>query len=752
LLLLSLAGALGCNVEPYRLRFGAVLDDAGNVIRRDGGPGGGDGGNPTTDGGPGGTTDGGGTGGCVPRPESCDVVDNDCDGKVDEDFDTSSDPANCGGCGKTCLHQGARGTCSSAQCSYECLPNHYDLNGDLAQAGSDGCEYGPCIQTGPELCNLTDDDCDSRVDEEIAGLDSDVNNCGGCFQQCNGVNVHQVTCSSGTCGYDACADTTGPGGAPDGIPDYADLDKNSTGPRIAGCEYACPRTPPLAQEECNGIDDDCDGAVDELPIAGLGQDCTPTGHPGNVGECRTGVMKCEFGVPVCQGAIWPEPRELCDPQDRDCDGDPLNGINIDSDPSHCGPSCTVCNLAHAVAGCSSGSCVVAGCLTGHEDADGNPANGCEYACTRTGSEVCDGADNDCDNHVDEGLTPPAGFTCTSAGACDGPTPVCSVCNGVASWRCDFRGDDGVETSGSCGALAFQETLCDGADNDCDGQTDESYRPQLGSACDDGKVGICRGTGTFQCDPGNTSALSCVIDTPGQAPLTGELCNGLDDDCDSQVDDGDLVDTMVLVPAGTTTVPGTGQVSVNAFWIDAYEASRPDASGSSAGTDEYAACSNPDVLPWRNVSHAEAEAACLARGKQLCTELQWQRACESESGTLYPYGNSYDSYACNGWDFDFSCSPAEDGRVYPTEYPYDCASNPSSNDCKSMWGGAAIYDMSGNVQEWTSTVVSTGPDTYRVRGGAYQTPAQGLTCRHSFLAFDDTIAFPNLGFRCCQPAN
>jgi formylglycine-generating enzyme required for sulfatase activity len=55
-------------------------------------------------------------------------------------------------------------------------------------------------------------------------------------------------------------------------------------------------------------------------------------------------------------------------------------------------------------------------------------------------------------------------------------------------------------------------------------------------------------------------------------------------------------------------------------------------------------------------------------------------------------------------------------------------------------------MSGNVQEWTSTPVSTG--VFSVRGGAFDTPAGGLTCQFSFVSFSHDFEYSNLGFRCC----
>ena len=52
---------------------------------------------------------------------------------------------------------------------------------------------------------------------------------------------------------------------------------------------------------------------------------------------------------------------------------------------------------------------------------------------------------------------------------------------------------------------------------------------------------------------------------------------------------------------------------DSFCIDTYEASRPDATADSAGTDESLATSRVGVLPWQVADNQTARAACLAAG-------------------------------------------------------------------------------------------------------------------------------------------
>ncbi len=770
-----------CNVDPYCITCadedGGVDDDAFND---DGGDGDGDGGDGDGDGDAGPVPDA-----CIPSQPICDDMDNDCDGDVDEGFDKQNDPENCGSCGNVCSRTGANGTCESGGCVYECKPNSYDLNGDLNAVGSsNGCEYF-CNPPHPDeggdglddTCDLADDDCDNEIDEDVDKLNDELN-CGTCGTQCVGINATPM-CVGGTCDP-TCEEPPAASGC------ECDLGFRDVTAAIAGCEYQCPDSdpttpgvqPPTApgDEDCDGVDNDCDGATDELPINGLGQDCTDPGFESfaDTGACEFGQVGCNFGTETCIGYVRPQ-AEVCEAAsgaaaDIDCDGVDDNGFNKLTDPRYC-ENCAGCFLSNAIPKCTAGACGIQTCLPGFVNADGIvtngtssvPGNGCEYACTPSGPEVCDGIDNDCDTFVDEpgaspgGIgSPPAGL-CKQTGACNGTVAECAAtpCDAVVKWRCIY--DAPVELQGNplCGVIADDESVCDGYfappnntptaadDGDCDGLFDESFAvgPQTGSCSESGVVGICQGTGNTVCAPTMDAEL-CNITSPGQTQLDGELCNNLDDDCDGEVDNDDLDDEVFdyMVQIGTT-----------GKYIDVYEASRPDADDTLQGSADHMACSNPDVMPWRSVDYNEALAMCTAAGKRLCTEAEWQDACDGTvgaGGNLYPYGGTtfadyVDDY-CNGKDFDPDCSGNVDEILVTTGFMYVCPV-PQADTCVSAFDA---YDMSGNLSEWTSTQVGTAPVTRRVKGGNYNTIKQGLTCSHSFVSFQQDDLFPNLGFRCC----
>jgi hypothetical protein len=279
----------------------------------------------------------------------------------------------------------------------------------------------------------------------------------------------------------------------------------------------------------------------------------------------------------------------------------------------------------------------------------------------------------------------------------------------------------------------QEQDCDNRDGDCDGRTDEGDILK-GTACSDGDPGECIDTGVYVCqndagDVNPNSNLTCnAVDDDGGVG-SAEQCDNLDNDCDGVIDNG-APDRMVQIDDGAGGLP--------TFYIYRFEASKPDATGVSSGIATHRSCSRANVMPWRLVSRGEAQAACAASGKRLCSEAEWELACSTMNDYLYPYGGTtvldYEEQTCNGRDYD----PNDDQLIATGE----------ADQCYADWGAAGrVFDMSGNIKEWTGTEVDT--DAYRVRGGSYDNVKQGLTCEFDFIAFDQDVELPNLGFRCCS---
>jgi formylglycine-generating enzyme required for sulfatase activity len=88
---------------------------------------------------------------------------------------------------------------------------------------------------------------------------------------------------------------------------------------------------------------------------------------------------------------------------------------------------------------------------------------------------------------------------------------------------------------------------------------------------------------------------------------------------------------------------------------------------------------------------------------------------------------------------------DDDICLPTGAADGCPA-PATSLCVADSGAV---DMSGNLKEWTSTETSLTPPAYRVRGGAFDNIAPGLTCQYNFISATPDYSFSNLGFRCCK---
>jgi MYXO-CTERM domain-containing protein len=392
--------------------------------------------------------------GVTPTKDLCDGKDNDCDGKVDEDF------ANLG---KAC--DVGKGECLKSG-SYVCKKD-----GSGTQ-----CSAVPSVPT-KELCDGKDNDCDGSVDEDFP-------NKGKSCSEGKGTCLNKGTfvCKSDKSGVSCSAKA----GAPQ-------------------------------KEDCDGLDNDCDGQVDE----NLTQTCYdgPAGTAGK-GECRKGLQTCAAGKwGACKGEVKPA-DDLCDGKDNDCDGQTDEGCSCTAgDTRDCGSDKGECKKGTQTC-----------------DSKGNWGSCANEVKAKT--ELCNGKDDDCDGQTDEDF-PNVGKSCSvDQGACQGKGKIVCRTDGLSD-RCD--------------AVAGKPTdeICDGKDNDCDGQTDEDFG-SLGKECSAG-VGACENTGKFVCDTGSGKVVCSVK----ASEPTNEICDGKDNDCDGQVDEDDVCQEPVSDGGPGDGDPGDG---------------------------------------------------------------------------------------------------------------------------------------------------------------------------------------------------
>jgi hypothetical protein len=314
----------------------------------------------------------------------------------------------------------------------------------------------PCIPApdGIERCNGIDDNCNGQIDEGFPGVG-------------NPCNV----------GVGACARSGSTVCTPDGTSTQCSVMPGAPGPELCG----------------NGLDDNCNGLVDE-GFGMLGTACSA-----GVGACvRTGTYVCSADMlsTTCNAMPgMPGAMELCgNGIDDNC-----NGMTDEGFPT-LGMMCSA-----GVGACLRNGSIVCG--------PGGVGTECNASPGMPTTEMCNGIDDNCNGMTDEGFM--------LGVACDGPdTDLCNegvfVCNGSGGASCNDTTGNNVE-------------LCNGIDDDCNPATaDGSADPMIGLGCDGPDGDLCV-EGTYYCAGG---AIQCS-DMTG---TTSEICNGSDDDCDGTVDE------------------------------------------------------------------------------------------------------------------------------------------------------------------------------------------------------------------------
>uniref|UniRef100_A0A8C6HNI4 Sulfatase-modifying factor enzyme-like domain-containing protein n=1 Tax=Mus spicilegus TaxID=10103 RepID=A0A8C6HNI4_MUSSI len=153
------------------------------------------------------------------------------------------------------------------------------------------------------------------------------------------------------------------------------------------------------------------------------------------------------------------------------------------------------------------------------------------------------------------------------------------------------------------------------------------------------------------------------------------------------------------------------------------------------------------LPVVHVSWNDAGAYCAWRGRRLPTEEEWEFAARGGlKGQVYPWGNRFQPNRTNLWQGKFpKGDKAEDGfhglspvNAFPPQNNY------------------GLYDLMGNVWEWTaSTYQPAGQDMRVLRGASWIDTADGSANHRARVTTrmgnTPDSASDNLGFRCASSA-
>ena len=312
--------------------------------------------------------------------------------------------------------------------------------------------YVECeAETSEEFCERNQAECGSITGVDNCGDTRTIDTCGGCAstELCAGNDGNTCVCSPSSATDISCdgIDDDCDGVADDDFSDSAST--CGTGACLESGTMTCVSgepldscvagTPAVDDSTCNGIDDDCDGQIDE-DFVDIVTNC------GGAGVCAdTGTTSCVDGSLVETEACSPNPsiglEWTCDGLDGDCDGQIDEAFNQGS-TTYCG----------------TGACAERGerlC------ADGNETDSCVPGTPTTLiDDVCDGIDDDCDGLVDEDFQ----THITNCGV--------GVCAAAGVTACSYG-----EVWNNCTPSApgsSSDNNCDGLDNDCDGNFDEAF--------------------------------------------------------------------------------------------------------------------------------------------------------------------------------------------------------------------------------------------------------------------------------------
>jgi len=386
------------------------------------------------------------------------------------------------------------------------------------------------------------------------------------------------------------------------------------------CDDDNPNVFPGADEVCDGVDNDCDDETDNEALDALTwySDSDDDGY----GDAEVVVLACAQPATAvdnaddCDDDDWtthPGATELCDAIDNDCNDEVDDGLDVDGDGYACDDDCD----------------------------DDNPD------VYRGRDEICDGLDNDCDDEIDEShvLYPAEGASSYFAdvdgdgygdpedevSACSQPTDfvdnsedcddteattnpgATETCDGVDN-DCDDQVDDGDDLDGDghddvCDEDCDDDNddtypgateICDGEDNDCDTEIDEDVPgAQVWYADSDGDSYGDEDTTQAACEAPDdyvANADDCDDDDAGVNPGATETCDGTDENCNDEIDDGVSVTTYYTdadadgygedgTGADFCADPGSGYATVDGDCDDDVATTNPLGTETCDGTDE-----------------------------------------------------------------------------------------------------------------------------------------------------------------------
>ncbi|QRO00755.1 FG-GAP repeat protein [Archangium violaceum] len=379
-----------------------------------------------------------------------------------------------------------------------------------------------------EVCDGQDNNCDGLADDDPGANPVDPRTW---YLDADGDS--HIYFSSG---QQSCAPPVGPGWIQETSVTGLECEPPAEGP----ANYSTDNDPSVhqfASEVCDGKDNDCNGVVDEdeslwldwYPDGdgdGYGRNASvqracvaPAGHVGNNTDCDD-----------ADAITNPARTEVCDLKDNNCNGTVDEGVqttfyrDADGDghgvPTQTALACTQPTGYSAIS----------------DDCNDTPAPGKGAQIYPGKAEVCDGLDNNCNFDTDEGVK--GTFYRDADGDGYGNPALfsqsCTAASGYVANNTDCNDSSNAIRPGAT-------EVCDNKDNDCDAQIDEGVlltfyvdadRDGVGTTDPNLKIQACTAPAGYV-----TSKTDCDDGTSATKPGATEVCDGKDNDCDAQIDEG-----------------------------------------------------------------------------------------------------------------------------------------------------------------------------------------------------------------------